>query len=156
MLAGATQIALENGLVRRGDTIVITAGISPNMPGSTDLMKVATIPDVLARGTGVLEQVVLGRVRVLITPSDISPDEISPDEILVVPQSDRTMIPLVRRARGLITESGGAGCHGYVLAMELGVPALVGAQGVLAKVKDGMEITMDTRRGLVFSGRHVE
>jgi pyruvate kinase len=156
MLAGATQVALAHGLVKRGDTIVITAGISPNMPGSTDLMKVATIPEILARGTGVLEQVVFGRVRILKPPSDLAPDNISPDEILVVPQSDRTMIPLVRRARGMITETGGPGCHGYVLAMELGVPAVVGAQEVLDKVRDGMEITMDTRRGLIFAGRQVE
>jgi pyruvate kinase len=156
MLAGATQVALENGLVKRGDTIVITAGISPNMPGSTDLMKVATIPEVLAHGTGVLEQVVFGRVRIVELPSDLSPDSISPDEILVVPQSDRTMIPLVRRARGLITEGGGPGCHAYVLAMELGVPAVVGAEHVLDKVRDGMEITMDSRRGLIFAGRQAE
>ena len=156
MLAGATQMALDNQLVRRGDTIVITAGISANMPGSTDLIKVATIPEVLARGTGVLEQVVFGRVRILKLPTDLSPDEISPDEILVVSQSDRTMIPLVQRARGLITEQGGHGCHGYVLAMELGVPALVGAQHVSEKVKDGMEITLDTKRGLILAGRQVE
>jgi pyruvate kinase len=156
MLAGATQVALEHGLVSRGDTIIITAGISPNLPGSTDLMKVATIPEVLARGVGVLEQVVFGRVRILKAPSELDPDEIAPDEILVVTQSDRTMIPVVRRARGLITESGGTGCHGYVLALELGVPALVGADGILEKVVDGTEITMDTRRGLIFAGRQVE
>jgi pyruvate kinase len=156
MLAGATQVALDHGLVHRGDTIVITAGISANMPGSTDLLKVATIPEVLARGTGVLEQVVFGRVRILELPSELSPDEISPDEILVVSQSDRSMIPLVQRARGLVTERGGPGCHGYVLAMELGVPALVGAQHVLDKVKNGMEITLDTRRGLILTGRQVE
>jgi pyruvate kinase len=156
MLEGATQIALENGLVQRGDTIIITAGISPNMPGSTDLMKVATIPQILARGTGVLEQVVFGRARVVKASSDLSPDSIEPDEILIVPQSDRIMIPLVRRARGLITEKGGPGCHGYVLATELGVPAVIGATDVLDKVRDGMEITMDTRRGMIFAGRQVE
>jgi pyruvate kinase len=156
MLAGATQVALDNSLVKRGDTIVITAGISPNMPGSTDLMKVATIPEILARGTGVMEQVVFGRVRVLESSSDLSPDNILPDDILVVRQSDRTMIPLVRRAGGLITQEGGPGSHGYMLAMELGVPAVVGAEHVLDKVRDGIEITMDTGRGLIFAGRQVE
>ena len=49
MLDGAIQAAIHSGLINRGDTVVITAGISPNMPGSTDLMKVETIPVILWR-----------------------------------------------------------------------------------------------------------
>jgi pyruvate kinase len=47
MLDGAIDAAVQSGLICRGDTVVITAGISPSMPGSpgsTDLMKVQTIP----------------------------------------------------------------------------------------------------------------
>ena len=63
MLDGALETAVRTGLVQEGDTVIITAGISPNMPGSTDLMKVETVPEVLGRGTGVLDFVLNGRVR---------------------------------------------------------------------------------------------
>jgi pyruvate kinase len=153
MLDGAIETAIQSGLIDRGDTVVITAGISPNMPGSTDLMKVETIPEVLARGIGVLESIVYGRVRCLEVPTTTSTDEIEPGEILVVARSDRTLIPLVRRAAGFITEEGGVGCHAYNLAMELGIPAIVGVEDARSRLQEGSDITMDTRQGLIMAGR---
>ncbi|MFN2292467.1 MAG: pyruvate kinase, partial [Anaerolineae bacterium] len=94
MLEGAIEAAVESKLISPGDMVVITAGISPNMPGSTDLMKVETVPVVLAEGIGVLAVVVNGRVRRLDLPTAIRADEIAPDEILVVVQSDRSVVPL--------------------------------------------------------------
>ena len=152
MLDGAIQAAIHSGLIDRGDTVVITAGISPNMPGSTDLMKVETIPVVLCSGTGVLERVVTGRVRT----DRLTTDDVDSDEIIVVERSDRTLIPLVRRAAGLITQQGGPGCHAAMLATELGVPAIVGVQDALQKLYEGMEITMDTNTGLIYAGRCAE
>jgi pyruvate kinase len=154
MLDEAIESAVQSGLIHRGDTVVITAGISPNMPGSTDLMKVETIPEVLAEGTGVLEAVVSGRVRCLEVPTTVSIEEIDPSEILVAARTDRTLIPLVRRAAGFITEEGGIGCHAYNLAMELGVPAIVGVRNAVDRLRDGRDITMDTRRGLIMAGHH--
>jgi pyruvate kinase len=153
MLHGALQAAVQDGLVKQGDRVVITAGISPNMPGSTDLMKVETVPEVLARGTGVLDFVVGGRVRRLDLPLTVSAEEIAPDEILVVATSDRTLVPLVRRAAGLITQQGGPGCHASLLAQELGLPAIVGVEEALDKLAEGLEIIMDTERGLIYAGR---
>ena len=153
MLDGAIDAAIQSSLIRRGDTVVITAGISANMPGSTDLLKVETIPEILGQGTGVLECIVVGRVRHLGATVTISPDEIDPDEILVVDRSDRTLVPLARRAAGLITQQGGHGCHAHTLAMELGIPAIVGVKDALVNLPDGSVITMDTGRGLIYSGR---
>jgi pyruvate kinase len=153
MLHGALQAAVQNGLIEQGDRVVITAGISPNMPGSTDLMKVETVPEVLARGTGVLDFVVGGRVRRLDVPITVAAEEIAPDDILVVDKSDRTLVPLVRRAAGLITRQGGPSCHAYLLAQELGLPAIVGVEDALEKLADGMEIIIDTGRGVIYTGR---
>jgi pyruvate kinase len=153
MLHGALRAALQGGLIQEGDRVIITAGISPNMPGSTDLMKVETVPEVLGRGTGVLDLVVGGRVRRLDYPPTVPPDKIAPDDILVVVESDRTLIPLVRRAAGLITQQGGPSCHAYLLAQELGLPAIVGVADALEKLTEGMEIIMDTGRGLIYAGR---
>jgi pyruvate kinase len=153
MLHGALQAAVQDDLVGQGDRVVITAGISPNMPGSTDLMKVETVPEVLARGTGVLDFVVSGRVRRLGFPLTVPAEAIAPGEILVVAKSDRTLVPLVRRAAGLITQQGGRGSHACLLAQELGIPAIIGVEDALEKLVEGMEIIMDAGRGLIYAGR---
>jgi pyruvate kinase len=154
ILDGAIEAAVNSGLVERGDTVIITAGISINMPGSTDLMKVETIPEIIAQGTGVLNCCLVGHVRRVTIPVTISAEEIDPGEILVVESSDRALIPLVQRAAGLITQEGGPGCHAHTLAIELGVPAIIGAAGVLEQLADGMVITMDTSAGVIYAGRH--
>ena len=119
-------------------------------------MKVETIPVVLCSGTGVLERIVTGRVRTARLATDDLDSDIQPNEIIVVDRSDRTLIPLARRAAGLITQQGGPGCHAAMLATELGVPAIVGVQDALQKLQEGMEITMDTSAGLIYAGRCAE
>jgi len=86
-------------------------------------------------------------------PLTVKPDEIGNDEILVVAESNRTLIPLVQRAAGLITQQGGPDCHAYRLARELGVPAIVGVENALERLEEGMEIIMDTARGVIYAGR---
>ncbi len=156
MLDAAIETAVQSQLINRGDTVIVTAGISPNMPGSTDLMKVETIPEILARGLGVLEQLVSGRIRRLSFPLGVSAHEIDPDHILVMEASHRSVAPLVRRAAGFISQEGNVDCHASSLAIELGIPAVVGVAEALEKLEDGMEITMDTRLGLIYAGRHTE
>ncbi|MCA9972425.1 MAG: pyruvate kinase [Anaerolineales bacterium] len=152
ILDSALDAALKRSLIQEGDTVVMTAGISPNAPGSTNLMRVETVPVVLARGIGVLDRVVNGRVRRLDVPLDTTlADDLDPDEILVVPRSDRTLIPHLRRAAGLVTRDGSVGDHGYTLALELGIPAVVGVANGCDTLEDGQSITLDTKRGLVLS-----
>jgi pyruvate kinase len=154
ILDGAIHAAVNSGLIKRGDTVIITAGISVNMPGSTDLMKVETIPEIIAQGTGVLDCTVIGKVCRVTFPITLSAEDIDPGEILVVESSDRALIPLVQRAAGLITQEGGPGCHAHTMAVELGVPAIIGATGSLAHLENGMLITIDTAAGVIYAGRH--
>lgn len=69
--------------------------------------------------------------------------------------SNRSLVPLVRRATALIAQEGGPESHTQTPAMEFGIPAIVGVQDTLQKLADGMEITLDGRRGLILAGRRV-
>ena len=39
----AREVALETGIARKGDLVVITAGLPLNVPGSTNLIKVHSV-----------------------------------------------------------------------------------------------------------------
>jgi pyruvate kinase len=43
LLAASREAARESGLVDEGDRVVITAGTAVNLPGTTDLIKVAAV-----------------------------------------------------------------------------------------------------------------
>lgn len=43
--------------------------------------------------------------------------------------------------------SGGRTCHAAIVSRELGIPCIVGTNEGTAKIRDGMEITVDCSRG---------
>ncbi len=147
----AVETARTAGLVGEGDTVVITAGRGGRVVGGTDLIKVYRLTRVLARGHGLGNQTVQGRVRRLEGPLE---DHIAVhhDEIVVTQQTDRTFTYLLQRAAGLITVEEGAESHGYMVAVEQGLPALVGADTIDA-LQDGDWILLDTAQGKVFEHR---
>jgi phosphotransferase system enzyme I (PtsI) len=51
-------------------------------------------------------------------------------------------------AAGVVTEQGGAGAHNIIIARGIGLPALVGATGILADLQDGDALILDAEQGI--------
>lgn len=153
MIAGALQAAVAHDLVKPGDIVVVTAGAPGERLAAapTNLMKVQRIERILAQGTGIGQRVVRGRVR-LIAPDDVLGARVDMEEIVVVRKTDRSFVSLVQRASGLITEEGDAASHAAILALELGVPAIVGVRDATRLLRDGQEITLDPATGRIYEG----
>jgi len=49
---------------------------------------------------------------------------------------------------GVITEQGGADGHNIIIARGVGLPALVGAAGILSKIEDGDTVILDAEQGV--------
>ncbi|MBA2390420.1 MAG: pyruvate kinase, partial [Geodermatophilaceae bacterium] len=151
MLSASVLAALEHGLVSPGDTVVLTAGTAGSPAGTTDLMKVQVIKRMIGDGTGIGNQTVSGRVRILRAPIDPML-EIEPDGIIVTEKTDRSFVNIAQRAAGLITEQGGLNSHAAILAVELGIPTIVGVENSLRRLQEGQIITLDARQGCIFEG----
>jgi pyruvate kinase len=145
----AVEAAQQHGDVNEGDTIVITGGSVGYGVGTTNLMKVHLIERVLAHGTGLGERRVIGRVRRLTPPFDPSL-RVDPDEIVVTPYIDRTCVPVLRRAAGLVTAATVEDAHGRRLAVEMGIPAVIGIREGVDALPDGMQVVLDAKRGVVY------
>ncbi len=113
-----------------------------DQPGST--------PPVGGRltGLGISPGRVQGRVRVLRNLAD--GDRLQPGEILVARGLDPGWTPLLLTAGGAILELGGILSHGAVVAREYGKPAVVNVEGVMRRLRDGQEVTVDGTRGAVW------
>lgn len=72
MIDVAIQSALTAGLIRNGDIVVISAGIPVAMTGTTNMLKVHIVGDVLLRGIGIGSKATTGVVCVI---NDISKDK---------------------------------------------------------------------------------
>ena len=145
----AVEAAQQHGYVNEGDIIIITGGSVGYGVGTTNLMKVHLIERILAHGTGLGERRIIGRVRRLTLPFDPSL-RIEPDEIVVIPYIDRTSIPILRRAHGLVTASTDQDARCRLLAMEAGIPAVIGAREGIEMLIEGMRVVLDAKRGLVY------
>ena len=148
VISDAVEVAQRAGYVAEGDVVVVTGG-SVEGGGSTNLMKVHLIERVLGHGQGLSSRRVIGRVRRLEAP--IPPDlQIAPDEIVVTSCTDRTFVQVLRRAAGLISSDAKPDSHCRLIALELGLPAIIGVREGLEPFVDGARIVMDTKRGLIY------
>ncbi|NER80990.1 MAG: pyruvate kinase [Leptolyngbya sp. SIO1D8] len=146
----AMNVAQEKGFLHEGDLVVMTAGTLQGVSGSTDLVKVDIVTAVLGHGVGIGEGAVSGRARVAHTGLDVA--NFNSGEILVVPRTSADFVDAIRRAGGIVTEDDSLTGHAAVIGLRLGIPVIVGVKNATETIRDGTILTLDTRRGLVYSG----
>ncbi|MDQ0858109.1 pyruvate kinase [Bacillus sp. V2I10] len=151
MLDQAVEESLESGIVKHGDLVVITAGIPIGETGTTNLMKVHVVGDVIAKGQGIGRKTAFGKVVVASSASDAD-SKMTQGAILVSQCTDRDMMGALEKASALITEEGGLTSHAAVVGLSLGIPVIVGVEDATSILKDGQEITVDGSRGAIYQG----
>lgn len=97
-------------------------------------------------GIGCCPGLVRGPVRVVRDPRAVT---LQPGEILVAERTDPGWVMIFPAASGLLVERGSLLSHSAIVARELGLPAIVAIPGLTRWLKDGDEVEMDGRQGLV-------
>ena len=149
VVTDAISVALRHGYLDPGDTVVLTAGVVGNVRSATNLMMVRTIERVLARGTGLGQREVAGKIKRVQMPFADDGVSVGPQDIVYAEKIDRNGLRLLQRAGGLITPDPGLDSHGAVAAVEFGIPAIIGAEGSLDELKDGVPVVLDATTGQV-------
>ncbi len=151
MMSNAVAGAMASGWVKTGDLVVITAGIPVGITGTTNMIRVHTVGQVLLRGTGIGQRKVTGEVCVVSTLEEIT-GKFKPGQILVVNSVMDEMAPEAAKALAIIAEEGGLTSQAAIVGVSFGIPVIVGVEGAMEKLSDGMVITADTERGLIYKG----
>lgn len=152
MVNAAVAAAILSGQVKQGDLVVITAGVPAGVPGTTNLLKVHIVSEVLVRGQGIGREYTSGPVR-LVNSAAEARDRLKTGDILVTRETDPEYLEVMAKATAIITEAGGLSSHAAVNGFSLGIPVVVGAEGATQKLVDGMIVTVDVVRGLVYRGQ---
>ncbi|MGQ4650061.1 pyruvate kinase [Lyngbya aestuarii] len=146
----AINVAQEKHLLEEGDLVVMSAGTLQGVPGSTDLIKVEVVNAILGQGIGIGQSSVSGVARVAHDAIEVG--KFNQGEILVVPSTNADFVEAIRKAGGIITEEDSLTSHAAVLGLRLGVPVILGVRNATDIIRDGAILTLDTQRGLVYSG----
>lgn len=151
MLESTVESAVASGMVAQGDLVVITAGVPVGETGTTNIMKVHVIGEIVAKGQGIGRRTASGKVVVAKTALEAN-EKMKEGSILVTYSTDKDMIPAFEMAAAVITEEGGLTSHAAVVGLNLSTPVIVGVEGAMELFEDGEEITVDSARGDIYRG----
>ena len=115
---------------------------------------VTTDRKVIVKGLPASPGQVSGRVHVILDPSRI--DEFKEGEILVTEMTAPDWVPAMKKAKAIVTDSGGMTCHASIVSRELGIPCIVGTksrgEAATTTIPDGIDVTIDATHGVVYEG----
>lgn len=109
---------------------------------------------VLVTGRAVGTKIGAGKVHYI--PDAAHLDEFKAGEVLVADTTTPDWEPVMKRAAAVVTNRGGRTCHAAIVSRELGIPAVVGAEGATEKLQNGQEVTVscaEGETGYVYEGK---
>ncbi len=133
-----------------GDFMIVQSRPITTLTDAAPSVNTPSVNTPLVTGLGASPGVASGRVRVLRTPAEGA--QLQAGEVLVAPMTSPDWVPTMRRAAGVVTDSGGMTCHAAIVSRELRIPCIVGAREATRVLRDGEVVTIDGRRGQVLAG----
>ena len=100
------------------------------------------------------EAIASAKVQVIKNIKDI--DKFEEGSILVTEITSPDWVPIMKKAKGIITDHGGRTSHAAIVSRELRVPAIVGTNNATKVLKDGQLITMSCVQGdegIIYEGK---
>lgn len=104
----------------------------------------------LVRGLPASPGIGRGKVKNIKDISEIG--RVEDGDILVTVMTNPDMVPAMRKAAAVVTDDGGRTCHAAIVSRELGIPCIVGSKTASQVLVEGMEVTVDASRGVVYEG----
>lgn len=92
------------------------------------------------------ESILTGKVKIILDPRN---EDIEPDEILVTSMTRPEFVPLMRKAKAVITDEGGITCHAAIVSREMNKPCIIGTKFATKVLHSGYEIEMKMNHGTI-------
>lgn len=149
----AIQKAVEFNLAKNGDSVVITAGVPIGVSGTTNTLKVHVVGDVLAKGIGIGDKVISGKA-VVIKLVEEAEKFFQKGDILITHETNNDFLPYIKKAAALIVELGSndGNSHAEIVSKALDIPVIIATQNATDLIKNGVLITVDSKKGFVYNG----
>lgn len=151
VLNTSVSVTIEKGYASTGDLLIITAGVPTGEAGTTNLMKLHIVGDVLIRAQGIGRKSAVGQVLIAHTIEDLSETQLA-NKVVVVQSVTQEMTQHLKDAAALVTVEGGLTSTGAIVGLNLELPTIVGAKEALTILKNDMTVTVDSEQNNVFNG----
>ncbi|MBI4177658.1 MAG: phosphoenolpyruvate synthase [Candidatus Aenigmarchaeota archaeon] len=106
--------------------------------------------EAVLQGSPASPGLVTGSVKKIGGISEFS--KLSRGDIIVAPMTTPDMVPIMKKASAIVTDTGGLTSHAAIVSRELGIPCVVGTRDATRKLHDGDIITVDATSGKIYMG----
>lgn len=153
--ASASSYALSKGIISFGDVVVVTAGVPFGKKGSTNMMMVENIGEILVRGHKGFGPKVTAPVSIVLSSESCDPEKLK-GRLVIILHCDNTFLPLLKEAAGVILQNyiGDTASEKYValVAKTFEISVMARADGAMAVLQEGEEVTLDPQKGIIYRG----
>ncbi|MFW6018805.1 MAG: PEP-utilizing enzyme, partial [Halapricum sp.] len=150
IIQNSVQSALETGIARSGDTLVVVSGMMTELDGigTSNMLKIHVAAETIVSGTAIVSGLVTGELH-RVEDGDLS--TVPEGAIAAVSESyDGELTGDGGHIRGIVSSEGdGASSHTAVLARELDIP-MIGDAGIPEEIEDGTVVTLDAERAVLY------
>ncbi len=133
----------KNGFsLKQNETdVILYAGAKPE-----DVLEKLPEHNVVIEGQTAYPGKVTGKARIVRDPNTLKFDE---GDVLVASFTAPSFVPLMKKARALVTDEGGILCHAAIVSREMRLPCIVGTGIATRIIKEGTVVTVDANNGRV-------
>lgn len=150
-----SSFALETGLITYGDLVVLTAGSPFGVSGTTNMMLVENIGNVLVRGHIGEGKKVHGNIAIVLSPDSKQAYAVR-NSLIVIPKCDESFTSLIKESLGVILQNHirdtASERAAFEICKNLNRPLIVRADGANSVLKEGQLVTLDPEKALVYKG----
>ena len=144
--------ALECGYIENGDLIIVTAGVPVGVSGSTNLLKVHIVSELLYKKVGVGKETIIAKAIIARNAEELK-EKFEDGDIIVMRSTDKDVVDYMEKASAIITEEGGLTSHAFIVGLNLGKEVIVGAEKCMQIIEDGEILTVNGKLGVVYRGQ---
>lgn len=148
-----SRFAMKNKWVEYGDLVIVTMGTPFGVSGTTNLLMVESIGDVLVRGHPGPGKSIHANVAFLLGVEKVNKSDFV-QKIVVLLRCDPSLYPLLEQAAGIVLQNHPQDFesekHLLALAEKLHIPVIYRVESATALLKENQPITLDPERGIIY------
>ncbi len=141
--------AQSEGLLKNGDLVVLTAGVPLGISGTTNLMKVHLVGNILVSGQTIVNDLSAHGHLMVCQSDEEALENFTEGEILVIHETNNSLLPIMKKSAGIITEVDGLNSHAAIVGLALNKPVIVGAENATLILKTGTNCNMYAGKSVV-------
>jgi pyruvate kinase len=143
--------AVDEKMVQDGDLVVITGGMPLGISGTTNMIKIHMVGDVLLEGES-LNNLSSSGVLCVIAEDKSSSVDFKGGDILVIKKSSDAVLHLIKSSSGVITEETSSDSPAAIVAKALDIPIIISATKATERLISGIAVKINGEKGQIVSG----